>query len=314
MSQSPHAEPEGAAAAGRLSAGAPARVGYLGPEGTFSEEALLAGAAPGAAQPVPFETIYDAAIALKDGVVDFSILPIENSLNGTVTVTLDLLVEQAGQLEVLGEELLPVRHCLIAPPGLEMEEIETILTHPQPPGQCRAFLRSRLPGVEVLPASSTAEAVRVAVQRAVEGRTAAIGTKLAAEIYGGAVLAEGIQDRDDNVTRFVWLGRIGRDASPRAPLRREPGERPRKTSIVLWGAGADQPGWLLRCLDEFAKRSLNLTKIESRPLRKRLGHYMFFLDVEGDRRDGEVAAALGGLAQLCEEVRVLGSYPAAPAD
>lgn len=331
MSQSPRAEGTRAGAAGSDAAGAgendaggeagnacalrKARVGYLGPEGTFSEEALLSSAAEGAALPVPFETIYDAAIGLLEGAVEFSILPIENSLDGTITVTLDLLVEHVSKLQILGDELLQVRHCLIAPPGLRLYDVQTVLTHPQVPGQCRGFLRSRLSHAEVLAASSTADAVRIAVQRGAQGGTAAIGTKLAGEIYGGVVLEEGIQDRDDNVTRFVWVGRTQPEGgAPAVPLAEGALRRPRKTSIVLWGAGADEPGWLLRCLEQFARRGLNLTKIESRPLRKRLGHYMFFLDVEGDRDERDVAVAITGLSSLCEEVLVLGSYPAASVD
>lgn len=306
MSPSPPAERPG---------GRP-RIGYLGPEGTFSEEALLAGIAPGSAVPVGFETIYDAAIALREGEVDFSILPIENSLDGSVTVTLDLLAEQSGELEVLGEELLAVKHSLIAPKGLAIGGIERVLTHPQVPGQCRRFLRERLSGVHVVPASSTADAVRIAVQGGPEGRTAAIGTKLAAETYGGEVLQSDLQDRDDNLTRFVWLGRVDRaggatGAASSPPLREDLARRPRKSSLVFWGPGADRAGWLVLCLDQFAQRQINLTKIESRPRRERMGHYMFFVDLEGDTSSEHVSDAIAGLRGLCEEVRVIGCYPAA---
>jgi prephenate dehydratase len=145
-----------------------------------------------------------------------------------------------------------------------------------------------------------------------EQRAAAIGTLLAAELYGCTVVAEGIQDRDDNETRFVWLARQD-DASPVPPLRAGAASRePRhKTSLVFWGAGAGRSGWLVLCLDEFAGRSINLTKIESRPMRSRMGQYMFFLDLEGALADAAVSEALDGLRGLCEEVRVLGSYPAA---
>jgi prephenate dehydratase len=284
------------------------RVGYLGPEGTFSEEALLASAAPDAVEPVPLASILGTVTALEEGAVDWSVVPIENSLEGSISVTLDLLAGEASDVEVVGEALLRVRHSLIAAHPVELAEIDTVITHPQVPGQCATFLRAELAHARVLPASSTAEAVR-AVVGAGERRQAALGTVLAAEIYGGAVLREGVQDRDDNETRFVWLARISTGAA-RPPLR-EPAGSGWKTSLVFWGPGADSPGWLVRCLDEFARRGINLTKIESRPRREQLGSYMFFADLEGRVDDDDVAAAVEGVSSLCEEVRVLGSYPAA---
>ncbi len=137
---------------------------------------------------------------------------------------------------------------------------------------------------------------------------AALGTPLAATIYGGTVLREGVEDRDDNVTRFVWLARAGEGAQP--PLRGGVGGE-WKVSLVFWGAGAERPGWLVRCLDEFARRDINLTKIESRPLRRELGSYMFFADLAGRLGDAVIDEAIAGLDAMCEEVRVLGSYPSA---
>lgn len=288
------------------------KVGYLGPEGTYSEEALLADVVPGASEPAALETIQDTVVALRRGEVDWAIVPIENSLDGSVTVTLDLLADLAGEIEVVGEVLLSVKHALAAAPGLRMEEIETVLTHPKAPGQCRTFLRERLPRARVLPASSTADAVRIAAQADPRERVAAIGTELAAKIYGASILARGVQDRDDNLTRFAWLGPAG--GAGRPPLRERPTEAQRKTSIVFWGAGADQSGWLVRCLDEFARRGLNLTKIESRPRRERMGHYMFFVDLDGGVQQTAVAEAIGGLRDLCEKVLVLGSFAAAATD
>jgi prephenate dehydratase len=290
-----------------MAAGRP-RVGYLGPEGTFSEEALLASAAPEAVEPVPLESILGTVSALEEGAVDWSVVPIENSLEGSISVTLDLLAGEASDVEVVGETLLRVRHSLIAAHPVALAEIDTLTTHPQVPGQCATFLREELAHARVLPASSTAEAVR-AVVAAGERRQAALGTLLAAEIYGGTVLREGVQDRDDNETRFVWLARMSTGAAP-PPLRERAGSG-WKTSLVFWGPGADSPGWLVRCLDEFASRGINLTKIESRPRREQLGSYMFFADLEGRVDDDAVAAAVGGVSSLCEQVRVLGSYPAA---
>ena len=196
------------------------RVGYLGPEGTFSEEALLSGAAPDSVEPVPHASIYDTVVALREGDLEWAIVPIENSLDGSISVTLDLLADEAGDVQIVGETLLTVRHSLIAARAVELSEIDTVLTHPQVPGQCARFLRGELAHARVLPASSTAEAVREVVEDARPGR-AALGTRLAAEIYGGTVLREGVQDRDDNETRFVWLARAG-EGAPRRRRRAEP--------------------------------------------------------------------------------------------
>jgi prephenate dehydratase len=289
------------------------RVGYLGPEGTFSEEALLAGVAPDSVEPVPQASIYDTVVALREGDLEGAVVPIENSLDGSISVTLDLLAEEAPTVQIVGETLLTVRHSLIAGQPVRLNEIDTILTHPQVPGQCTRFLRGELSHARVLPASSTAEAVKEVVEDAQPGR-AALGTRLAADIYGGTVVREGVQDRDDNETRFVWLTRVAQGApasSPALPIAGA-GERGWKTSLVFWGAGADSPGWLVRCLNEFARRTINLTKIESRPRRERLGHYMFFVDLEGGlEAERDVSDAVAGVRDMCEEVRVLGSYPPA---
>ena len=293
------------------------RVGYLGPAGTFTEEALLASASPDAAiEPVAFAGIYETIAALRQGDVQWALVPIENSLDGSVTVTLDLLGDEQGGLAIVGEVLLAVRHSLIAHEMVELEEIDTVLSHPQVPGQCTRFLRSELARARIEPASSTAEAVRIVAARERPG-AAALGTRLAAEIYGGVVLRADVQDRADNATRFVWLARAqetGTDfALPAAPppVRAPDGNTASKTSLVFWGAGADSPGWLVHCLDEFARREINLTRIESRPMRERFGHYMFFVDLQGGLEEPAVADAVEGLRAFCQEVRVLGSYPAA---
>jgi prephenate dehydratase len=208
----------------------------------------------------------------------------------------------------VGETLLRVRHALIGAADVALEEIDTVITHPQVPGQCTRLLRGELAHAQVLPASSTAEAVRLVVA---DGRhtQAALGTELAARIYGATVLRAGVEDRADNETRFVWLAGAA-TADQRALLRaNERGEW--KTSLVFWGAGAEHAGWLVRCLDEFARRDINLTKIESRPRRQGLGSYMFFVDLAGRSQDRPVAEAIAEVGAICEEVRVLGSYAAA---
>ncbi len=283
------------------------RVGYLGPEGTFTEEALLTSARPDSVEPVALATIYDTVMALARGELDWAVVPMENSLEGSINVTLDLLAVEAGSVEIVGEALLRIRHSLIGAEMLALEEIETVLTHPQVPGQCTRFLRGELAHARVLPASSTAEAVRVVSAEAKSGQ-AALGTVLAARIYGGTVIRENVEDRDDNETRFAWLGPRGTAATP--PLR-ERGGGEWKTSLVFWGLGAERPGWLLRCLEEFSSRDLNLTKIESRPLREGMGNYMFFVDLTGSTGEQSVTEAIAGLGALCEEVLILGSYPAA---
>ncbi|HEY5193533.1 MAG TPA: prephenate dehydratase [Solirubrobacteraceae bacterium] len=308
-------------------ANADARAGYLGPEGTFSEEALLGSIDGRAVKPVALETIRDAVMAVQDGILEWSLVPIENSIEGSVTVTLDTLAGDASEVAIVGEVVLPVRHYLIARTTLELGQIETVVSHPHVPGQCARFLHDRLAHARVAAASSTAEAVRLvaeredavatddpaasqgAASRVDGGRWAAIGTRLAAQLYGCAVIAEEIQDREDNETRFVWLARTDSSAGD-PPLHASSGPHS-KTSLVFWGAGADRAGWLVLCLDEFARRSINLTKIESRPMRERLGHYMFFVDLEGSLTDEAASQAISGLRALCEQVRVLGSYPVA---
>jgi prephenate dehydratase len=285
------------------------RVGHLGPAGTFSEEALLASAMPGAVEPVALETIYDTAIAAARGEVAWAVVPIENSLEGSVTVTLDLLADNAAELQIVDEELLAVRHFLCAVAEMPLDQIATVLTHPQVPGQCRRFLREQLAHARVVPANSTAEAVRIAAATPAGEGVAAIGPQLAAQLYGARVLAGDIQDRDDNLTRFVWLGPRGPAGLPPPVVPREDARR--KTSLVFWGPGADRAGWLVLCLDQFAHRGINLTKIESRPRRERMGHYMFFVDLQGDAGELDVEEAIAGLRELCEQVWVLGSYPAA---
>ena len=189
-----------------MSPRARARVGYLGPAGTFSEEALLSSALPGTVEPVAVASIHDAVVALGRGEVEWAIVPIENALEGSISVTLDLLADEQGDVEIVGEALLRVRHSLIAAAPVELAEIDTVLTHPQVPGQCTRFLHSELAQARIVPAPSTAEAVRTVTTEPRPG-LAALGTVIAAGIYGGTVLREGVEDRGDNETRFVWLAR-----------------------------------------------------------------------------------------------------------
>lgn len=295
------------------------RLGYLGPEGTFTEAALLAGGGPGDCERVPLGTIYDTVMAVQDGLVDRALVPMENSIEGSVAVTLDTLAGDATAVAIVGEAVLAVRQCLIAQEHVSLEQVTAVISHPQAAGQCARLLRGELAHARVLGASSTADAVR-AVAESRDRTRVALGTRHAAELYGCVVLREGVEDRSDNQTRFVWLARARQAESAPAALPGGTGSttaQPRplvagwRTSLLFWGTGADRPGWLVACLDEFAQRAVNLTRIESRPRRDRLGHYMFFVDLDGAVAAGSVSAAIAGLHQHCEDVRILGSYPAA---
>jgi prephenate dehydratase len=275
------------------------RVGYLGPEGTFSHEALVAQPGVDALELVSLATVYDTVMAVDDGRVDRAFVPMENSLEGSVNVTLDTLALETDGVAIVGEFVHPVHQCLIARRAIDTDRIATVLSHPQANAQCARFLRTELPQASVVAVNSTAEAVRTVAER--DGPTAALGTRLSAELYGCRVLRAGVEDVDDNETRFVWLARG----------ESHPGDGPAKTSVVFWGAGSERPGWLARCLTEFAQREVSLTKIESRPRKVGLGRYMFFLDCEGGVEDAGVAAALEGVGSHVDTLKVLGSYPAA---
>jgi prephenate dehydratase len=282
------------------------RIAYLGPEGTNSHEALLAATA-GAGEPhepVSLSTIYDCALAVQEGAAERAFVPIENALEGSVNATLDAIAVETEDVAIVGEHVHAIHTCLIARRPLELGAIETVHSHPQSNAQCAHFLRTRLPRARVLAASSTAEAVRTLAEQP-EGVSAALGSRTAADLYGCEVLCADVDDAAGNETRFVWLGR--RD--PAEPAGGEHG--PWKTAIVFWGVGAEAPGWLVRCLSEFAFRGVNLTRIESRPRRQGLGRYMFFLDLEGRASEGPVAEALEALRAHVEHLRVLGSFPAA---
>jgi prephenate dehydratase len=278
------------------------RVGYFGPPGTFTEEALLS-SAPDGVEPVPFATIHATIAALADGSVRRCVVPIENALDGSVDATLDALAVDFENLVIVDEVVRPITHFLVAAADLALEEIEVVTSHPQALGQCRRFLRSELGRARLHVAEgSTADAVRQVMTPGHE-RWAAIGTRLAADLYGATVLREAVEDQPGNETRFVWLARHGDE--PRIDSDRC------KTSVVFWGGGDATPGWLVRCLSELAFRGINLTRIESRPRRMGLGHYMFFVDLEGAADTPTVAQALAALASHCEGLRTLGTYPAA---
>jgi prephenate dehydratase len=273
------------------------KVAFLGPEGTFSEEALLANPPGDGLEPVPEPTIHDCVTAVNDRRADLALVPIENSLEGSVNSTLDALVFDAEHVRIVGELVQPIEHCLIARDQIEIASISRVVSHPQATAQCALFLRTELGGVEVVSASSTADAVRLVAEQ--DAPWAALGNRLSAELYGCRILREGVEDHGGNQTRFVWLSAAD---SPRGA-----GGHPWKTSIVFWGL-PDSPGALVGALKEFADRGVNLSKIESRPLKKGLGSYMFFADLEGAKDDPQVSEALAAIGAAVETLRVLGCY------
>lgn len=284
------------------------RVGYLGPAGTYSHEALLrtaeSFAGPSAVEALPLATIHDVVMAVQRGETARGLVPIENSVEGSVNATLDALAFDAPEVQIVGETVLAIHHCLVGRAGLAVEDVELVLSHPQALAQCAGFVRSRLPGAAVRAEASTAEAVRAVSSG--ERPWAALGPRTAAERYGGTVLEENVEDVAGNETRFAWLAREpGRDAADLGP------DRAFKTAVAFWPRESDHPGWLVDCLSELSGRGVNLTRIESRPRRVGLGEYVFFVDVEGSASEPAVAAALAGVGTHVAQLRVLGSFPAA---
>ncbi|MDI6891669.1 MAG: prephenate dehydratase [Actinomycetota bacterium] len=272
------------------------RIGYLGPQGTFTEEALLSAIPLEGKELVSYSTEQEVIYAVERKEADKGIVPIENSIEGSVNVTLDMLTFEASLL-IEREIITPIRHYLISSPGMSLKDVSLLISHPQATAQCRGYLAGNLPNIPVVAANSTAEAVKRAAE---EGRTvAAIGTRLAAELNGLVILDSDIQDFKDNKTRFVI---VGREAAPRTGND--------KTSMVCF-IYEDRPGSLLQILQEFAYRYINLTKIQSRPTKKALGDYCFWIDMEGHLEDEAIASAIKCLRCKLRDVKVLGSYPKA---
>jgi prephenate dehydratase len=269
------------------------RLAFLGPAGTFSEEAARKYDAR--SESVPMTTITAVASAVEGGMADLGIVPIENSLEGSVTETLDLLVHSARALSIQDELILPIEHYLVVRPGTKAAAVKVLFAHPQALAQCRGFVERCFPKAQVEAALSNSAAVEEMMERE---SAAAIGTQRAAEIYGAEVLARGIQDRSPNLTRFVVLGR-----EDHAPTGDD------KTSLACAFVVEDRPGLLVGALKEFSDRSINLSKIESRPSREKLGTYIFLMDVDGHRSEEPLATALEAVKGQCSFFRVLGSYP-----
>ena len=275
------------------------RLAYLGPPGTFTEEALLSAPEAADAEPVPLQTVPDVIAAVASGTVDGGVVPIENSIEGSVNVTLDTLAFGSPGVMIQRELVLPVRHALLARAGVRVEEISVVVSHPHATAQCRQYLADHLPQAEVRAANSTAEAAQIVSERGPIEPWAAIGTQLAASLYGLVVAAPDIEDRRENSTRFVL---VGREAAPQTGND--------KTSVVCF-IEKDRPGALLAILHEFSDRGINLTKLESRPTKERLGEYCFFIDIEGHVDEPNVGHAIAGLRTKILDVKVMGSYPRA---
>jgi len=265
-------------------------VAYLGPEATYTHQAALKNFGT-SLRCQPCATIPDVFTAVERGEADHGVVPIENSTEGAVFHSLDMLVET--DLKIVAQVFLPIEHCLISREPLD--KITIVFSRDQAIGQCRDWLRRNIPGAQMSEVHSTAEAVCKA--RETPG-SAAVAGRLAAELYGVPVLVEGIQDKADNVTRFLVLGK---NAS--SPL----GDGRDKTSLVF--SLHDQPGALLRALEPFSSRGVNLSKIESRPSRRKAWHYYFFIDFIGHWDDKVTQEAVTELRKGCPFVKWLGSYP-----
>jgi prephenate dehydratase len=274
------------------------RIAYLGPRGTFSEDALREAVGDQQVDAVPAASVPEAIMAVREGRADRALVPFENAIEGAVTATLDTLAFDADGVTLVGEYDLPIRHCLIAREDLALDRIEVVLSHPQASAQCAGFVREHLPRAEVRAAPSTAEAVRTVAES--EQAWAALGAESAARLYGVAVLRHGVEDEAENITRFVWVAPEGTTASGAGPWR---------TSVVFSELGEDHPGALVDALQVFSDREINLTRIESRPLRRGLGRYQFFIDIEGAASEEPLAEAIEALRSNAESVRVLGSWP-----
>ena len=268
------------------------RVAYLGPAGTFTEDASLRYDAE--TERIPFPSFTAVAEAVEAGEADECVVPIENSLEGSVTSTLDLLIHGSSLL-IRNELVLPIHLYLLGAPGLRADAVDVIYSHTQPLGQCRAFLAKRYPDAELVASLSTAAAVKDMLDA--DPNVAAIGNRRAADLYGAEVLFERIEDNSNNLTRFVVLAKSDHERTGND-----------KTSIAFSYAD-DAPGILYSTIGEMSTRGINLAKVESRPTKESLGRYIFLVDLEGHREDDVVREALRAVESQVSMLKVLGSYP-----
>ncbi len=272
-------------------------IAFLGPRGTNSEDAAIIHGGPDA-DLAAFSSMPALTSAVETGMADVAVLPIENSIEGPVSTTLDLLIHET-PLRICGEVVVPIQHVLVTVDGARLDQIATVISHPQGLAQCRRFIERFLPNADQVAWLSTAGAVKEVVDGGDPTR-AAIGPGRAVELYGGQILARDIQDIRSNLTRFIVLAR--EDA---APTGRD------KTSLGFT-VKENVPGILFKVFEQFALRDIQLTKIESRPIKGRLGLYVFLLDFEGHRSDPAIGEVLDELSGMLKELKVFGSYPAFP--
>ncbi len=271
------------------------KIAYLGPPGTFTEEALIKYINQSEDfESVALPTITEVIKSVDRGDVEEGLVPIENSIEGSVNVTQDVLTFES-ESKIVREITISIRHSLIAKKSIKLKDIKKVLSHPHATAQCRGFLSAKMPGVQIVAANSTAEAVKNLLE--LDDDVAAIGTRVAADIYGLNVLYDDIEDMKENKTRFVFIGNY---------VPKKSGND--KTSIVCF-LKKDQPGSLYNILKEFAQKQINLTKIESRPAKKDLGEYVFMIDMQGHIHDDNIFSALETLRRKVYMIKILGSYP-----
>jgi prephenate dehydratase len=278
---------------------APQRIGYFGPAGTFTEQALLSQADLAGCELVPYRTVPDVLDAVDNNAVDLGFVPIENSIEGTVNFTQDALVFDHDLL-IQREVVLDIEHCIVAKKGVALADITTLLSIPVATAQCHAYIREHLGNAEVRAANSTAEAARIVGEDSAKSM-AAVAPRNAAALYGLEVLASNIADHEGNQTRFVL---VGKDTIPAATGHD-------RTALVVFQR-ADEPGSLISILQEFAARRINLSQLLSRPTKRGgLGDYCFIMYADGHIKDELVADILRDLHAKQGAVKFLGSYPAA---
>ncbi|MFC2145570.1 prephenate dehydratase [Actinomycetota bacterium] len=274
------------------------KIAYLGPQGTFTEEALdkyISGiGSEDKIEKIPYATMQEVIKSVDRGEASEGIVPIENSLEGSVNITLDFLTFES-EAKIIREITIPIRHSLIGKEKMVISKIKRIISHPHATAQCKNFISTYLKGIEIIAANSTAEAIKMLQET--DNSIAAIGTEIAAKLYGLHIIEKDIEDNKDNKTRFIFLGNS---------IQKKTGKD--KTSIVCF-LEKDRPGSLFTILKEFANRDINLTRIESRPAKKDLGDYVFLIDIDGHLHDKEIFETLEVLRKTVYLVKILGSYP-----
>ncbi len=269
------------------------RIAFLGPEGTYSQEAACKYMQGKNFRLVGATSLEEICTGILDGRWEQGLLPVENSTEGTVGQSMDILATADHKLKISGEVLLPIKHSLLAPPGVTLDDIELVISHPQALGQCGNYIQRTFPGVDTMDMASTAHAAREVARKNLPW--AAIASPVAAS-YGLKILARDINDYQENITRFLVLGR--EDARP---------NNCSKTTIIV--NISDCPGALHSILGEFAARGINLTRIESRPSKRRLGEYIFFIDFAGHAGNPVISEIIANIREKCTACRVVGSYP-----